>query len=149
MKKTNKKGFTLIEVVLTIAIGALIFLMAFLAFGNARTNQRDGQRRADLDKITGEISNYAGDRGGAIPTTENFDTFLQDYYGKATDPSDKTKTYYSIRAGGTANASTPGYVSYTVGGSSATYCDGTEMTSGSAYKVEMKLEKGTACRDSK
>ncbi|MBP9738093.1 prepilin-type N-terminal cleavage/methylation domain-containing protein, partial [Candidatus Saccharibacteria bacterium] len=42
--KNNKKGFTLIEVVLVLAIGGLIFLLAFIAFQQVSANRRDTQR---------------------------------------------------------------------------------------------------------
>jgi prepilin-type N-terminal cleavage/methylation domain-containing protein len=37
----NKKGFTIIEVVLVLAIAALIFLMVFSALPALQRNQRD------------------------------------------------------------------------------------------------------------
>ena len=62
MKKlTNKKGFTLIEVVLVLAIGGLIFLLAFIAFQQVSANRRDTQRRADAGRIVAELENYYGD----------------------------------------------------------------------------------------
>ncbi len=56
--KLNKKGFTLIEVVLVLAIGGLIFLLAFLAFRQVTVNRRDTQRRADGARIIAELQNY-------------------------------------------------------------------------------------------
>ena len=39
----NKKGFTIIEVVLVLAIAGLIFLMVFLALPALQRSQRDSQ----------------------------------------------------------------------------------------------------------
>src|SRR5690606_6033521 len=50
-KQLNKKGFTLIEVVLVLAIGGLIFLLAFLAFQQVSRNRRDTQRRSDVARM--------------------------------------------------------------------------------------------------
>lgn len=44
-KSNNKKGFTIIEVVLVLAIAGLIFLMVFLALPALQRSQRDAQRR--------------------------------------------------------------------------------------------------------
>jgi prepilin-type N-terminal cleavage/methylation domain-containing protein len=61
-RKINKKGFTLIEVVLVLAIGALIFLLAFLAFQQVSRNRRDTQRRSDASRIIAEMQNYFADK---------------------------------------------------------------------------------------
>ena len=63
--RQNKSGFTLIEVVLVLAIGALIFLLAFLAFRQVTSNRRDTQRRKDADRIIAEIQNFKVDKKGA------------------------------------------------------------------------------------
>jgi prepilin-type N-terminal cleavage/methylation domain len=44
----NKKGFTIIEVVLVLAVAGLIFLMVFLALPALQRSQRDMQRKQDL-----------------------------------------------------------------------------------------------------
>jgi len=53
MKKlTNKEsGFTIIEVVLVLAIAGLIFLVVFLALPALQRSQRDSQRRTDLGRF--------------------------------------------------------------------------------------------------
>ena len=40
-KKDNKKGFTIIEVVLVLAIAGLIFAMVFIALPALQRSQRD------------------------------------------------------------------------------------------------------------
>ena len=44
----TKKGFTIIEVVLVLAIAGLIFLMVFLALPALQRSQRDTQRKQDV-----------------------------------------------------------------------------------------------------
>jgi len=143
-KRINKKGFTLIEVVLVIAIGALIFLLAFIAFGNAQTNRKDSQRRTALDTMAAEIENYKSDRSGSLPAT--FDD-LQPYISTLKTPEDGA--YVKLTGTGTIAAAQKNTVLYQkwVSGSLAGCKDGTTITS-SGYKIEMKLEKGVACRDS-
>ena len=54
----SKKGFTIIEVVLVLAIAGLIFLMVFLALPALQRSQRDTQRRDDLARFQTSIANY-------------------------------------------------------------------------------------------
>lgn len=58
----SSKGFTLIEVVLVLAIGGLIFLLAFIAFQQVSANRRDTQRRSDAGRLVAELQNYFGDK---------------------------------------------------------------------------------------
>lgn len=152
-KKLNKKGFTLIEVVLTIAIGALIFLLAFIAFRNAQVNRRDSQRRSDLDKISAEINNYASDKNGAVPTASDtsFSAFLTSYAATLKDPSSSTAYTGTAGNGDPTAIGTLTYAAVTTatGTAPATFCDGTPAaTTRGTYVIKMKLEKGVACRDS-
>ena len=143
MKKANKKGFTLIEVVLVIAIGALIFLLAFIAFGNAQTNRRDSQRRTALDTMAAEIENYRSDRGGSLPA--DF-AALSPYISSLKTPDNTDYTALSGNAG--IAAASKNTVLYQKGNGTLVGCkDGTVVTS-NGYKIEMRLEKGVACRDS-
>lgn len=66
MSHTKQKGFTLIEVVLVLAIGGLIFLLAFLAFSQASANRRDTQRRSDARRLLAAIETFNGDIGSHI-----------------------------------------------------------------------------------
>lgn len=54
----SKKGFTIIEVVLVLAIAGLIFLMVFIALPNLQRTQRDTQRRNDLDRASSAMIQY-------------------------------------------------------------------------------------------
>ena len=63
------QGFTIIEVVLVLAIAALIFLMVFIALPALQRGQRDSQRKSDLSRISAQITSYETNNKGAIPTT--------------------------------------------------------------------------------
>ena len=56
--KSNTKGFTIIEVVLVLAIAGLIFLMVFLALPALQRSQRDTQRKRQADMIIAALNNY-------------------------------------------------------------------------------------------
>lgn len=51
MKKTKLKGFTIIEVVLVLAIAGLIFLMVFIALPALQRSQRNTRRREDMARL--------------------------------------------------------------------------------------------------
>lgn len=143
--KRNQKGFTLIEVVLVLAIGGLIFLLAFIAFQQVSTNRRDTQRRNDLNRTVAEVQNWVGDHNGSIPSTTDFTGTFKTTYMK--NPVDPKGTAYSFL---TATPSTPATndLVYTVGAANKTSCSGAAMTNAKDFKVELYLEKGIACNDS-
>lgn len=67
MKKEKKyEGFTIIEVVLVLAIAGLIFLMVFIAWPALQRSQRDTQRRNDYSMLSTAVSNFATNNGGKI-----------------------------------------------------------------------------------
>lgn len=68
-QQLKEKGFTIIEVVLVLAIAALIFLMVFIALPALQRNQRDQDRKTVLGKVAGAISSYQSTNRGQQPTT--------------------------------------------------------------------------------
>ena len=67
-KLQTKKGFTIIEVVLVLAIAGLIFLMVFLALPALQRSQRDTQRKNDLSRIQAAVASYQANNKGEIPS---------------------------------------------------------------------------------
>ena len=63
----NKKGFTIIEVVLVLAIAGLIFLMVFIALPALQRSQRNTRRRQDMARILSAFTEYASNNNGQIP----------------------------------------------------------------------------------
>lgn len=57
--KKSQKGFTIIEVALVLAIGALIFLVVFLAVPALQRNQRNDARHRDVSNIVTAVSSWA------------------------------------------------------------------------------------------
>lgn len=66
-QKNNSKGFTIIEVVLVLAIAGLIFLMVFIALPALQRNQRDTQRKDDLGRVATALNGYSSSSRGAVP----------------------------------------------------------------------------------
>ena len=57
--KKSQKGFTIIEVALVLAIGALIFLVVFLAVPALQRNQRNDARHRDVSNIVTAVSSWS------------------------------------------------------------------------------------------
>lgn len=56
MEKHNLyRGFTIVEVVLVLAIAGLIFIMIFLGLPVLQRSQRNEQRKRDMGEIAGAI----------------------------------------------------------------------------------------------
>ena len=65
----KEKGFTIIEVVLVLAIAALIFLMIFVALPALQRNQANGARKNDVGVIVSALGTFRTNNRGAAPTT--------------------------------------------------------------------------------
>ncbi len=63
----NKKGFTIIEVVLVLAIAGLIFLMVFIALPALQRSQRNTQRDDDLARVLTAVNSYQKNNHGSNP----------------------------------------------------------------------------------
>jgi prepilin-type N-terminal cleavage/methylation domain-containing protein len=138
MKQIAKKqgGFTLIEVVLVLAIGALIILMALLAFTGAQRARRDTARTNLVGTIQSSVEQYAANSSGDYPDAT-------DFAGLVTTNKWKDPNGGAIATTGTVPS--PGIL-YLRGAS----CSGTAITSGSGttvYAIQYKQENGqTVCK---
>ena len=54
----SKKGFTIIEVVLVLAVAGLIFLMVFIALPALQRSQGDSQRKQDMFRLAAALREY-------------------------------------------------------------------------------------------
>ncbi|MCA9348586.1 prepilin-type N-terminal cleavage/methylation domain-containing protein [Candidatus Saccharibacteria bacterium] len=63
----NKEGFTIIEVMIVLAIAGLIILIVFLAVPALQRNSRNTQRRNDAARVSGLLSEYTTNNNGRLP----------------------------------------------------------------------------------
>ena len=83
----NKKGFTIIEVVLVLAIAGLIFLMVFIALPALQRSQRNTRRRQDMARILAQFTEYSSNNNGQVPLYNDstngmqLDNFVNKYVG--------------------------------------------------------------------
>jgi prepilin-type N-terminal cleavage/methylation domain-containing protein len=61
-------GFTIIEVLIVLAIAGLILLIVFLAVPSLRRNSRNTTAKNDAQNVAGGISEYQGANDGKLPT---------------------------------------------------------------------------------
>ena len=76
----KNKGFTIIEVVLVLAIAGLIFMMVFIALPSLQRSQRDTQRKNDVSRLETAISSYTSNNRGSLPVSQaDWDGFESSY----------------------------------------------------------------------
>jgi len=71
LKKLQKenKGFTIIEVLIVLAIAGLILLIVFLAVPALQRNSRNTQRKNDVAAVLGAVNEWSNNNQGSLPTT--------------------------------------------------------------------------------
>ncbi len=87
-KKDNKKGFTIIEVVLVLAIAGLIFAMVFIALPALQRSQRDQSRKNDTSTVAAAINNWnSANRNGGTFSEESLRKYVDklDQYDKSSE----------------------------------------------------------------
>ena len=146
----TRKGFTIIEVVLVLAIDGLIFLMLFIALPALQRNQRDTQRKNDLSRLKTALDSYKSNSKGQIPTQAGFNSFIDSYIkinGEPfTDPSG-TDYIFGLNYDTSSNVgwkpTDTNYHSMHFG--AGMKCDGEAKVVANGmnnYSLQMKLESG-------
>lgn len=74
------RGFTLVELLVTISILAILMTIALISFGNIQRGARDGRRKSDISNIQSALEQYHADQG-AYPSTITFDSPLTNQDG--------------------------------------------------------------------
>ena len=121
MDNDSGQGFTIIEVVLVLAIAGLIFLMVFVALPALQRSQRDTQRRNDMSRVATALTQYQASNNGKIPG-ENLG---------------------ASECFGSMNPSTYTYNGYDTGGTEACYFIAKYLNSASATTNEFVDPDGT------
>jgi prepilin-type N-terminal cleavage/methylation domain-containing protein len=148
----KEKGFTLIEIVLVLAIAGLMLVIVFLAVSGAQKSRRDAQRKNDVSRIAAQLESYASNYNGVYPTNVQFPAgvavvgnFWGTYVPVANFTSPLTGAAYTPSVAWPVGAAVP--TTDTVYYRSGTACDGSAI--GRGYSVEIGLEQGVNCRDNK
>jgi prepilin-type N-terminal cleavage/methylation domain-containing protein len=65
--KLNNKGFTIVEVLIVLAIAGLILLIVFLAVPALQRNSRNTAIRNDAANVLSGVSEYVSNNNGTLP----------------------------------------------------------------------------------
>jgi prepilin-type N-terminal cleavage/methylation domain-containing protein len=123
--KTRKEesGFTIIEVLIVLAIAGLIMVVVFLAVPNLQRSQRNNARKTDANNVLSALSDYTSNNGGALPTaacTGSACTFLSNVsLGYFTEANIKYIPYSATFTAPTLTAPASEYMDVIAGGACA------------------------------
>ncbi len=165
-------GFTIIEVMIVLAVAGLIMAIVLVAIPQLQRSQRNSARKDTLGRIKTEIDSYSGNNNGTYPVASlasgasNFGTpttalgFFARYLGctagppvscsiSIVDPSTGEPVGYgsgtnppTTVVGATAIGNTAGSIRYVTG----EVCSGESTVAAGAssrnYAIQMKLEGG-------
>jgi prepilin-type N-terminal cleavage/methylation domain-containing protein len=117
LKKSNSEGFTIIEVMIVLAIAGLIMLVVFLAVPTLQRNQRNSGRRADASRIASAANDFVTNGNGAVPETAGNATTVLDSAGTLSNMG-------TLTGGGAASAPATACAAGTFVATKLTVCGG-------------------------
>jgi prepilin-type N-terminal cleavage/methylation domain-containing protein len=141
--RNKEQGFTLIEVVIVLAIAAGLILVVLLAVGGAQRSNRDTQRKSMVGNLASALENFASNTGGAYPTA----TLPASYTTNMIDPTTGAAPVYSTA---TATLAAPSnYASGQICGAAGAMT--TTAATARNYAISFWSETANAaqCRDNK
>jgi len=108
-KLTKKdQGFTIIEVLIVLAIAGLILLIVFLAVPALQRNSRNTQYRSEATRLLSTTSEFVNNNGGALPAASVNTTSPPNDASKVFALANtKNITTLTIVASGTVTAQSP------------------------------------------
>jgi prepilin-type N-terminal cleavage/methylation domain-containing protein len=74
IKNRKQEGFTIIEVLIVLAIAGLILLIVFLAVPALQRNARNTTKRSDVSKALGAVGEFTANNDGKVPATADIAT---------------------------------------------------------------------------
>jgi prepilin-type N-terminal cleavage/methylation domain-containing protein len=140
-RRKDESGFTIIEVLIVLAIAGLIMVVVFLAVPNVQSSQRNNARKSDANNLLQNLSEYIGNANGSLPTTAC--TGLAACTWVSYKPAHLTNVnYYTTYATGSAAGAPSNSTAYLIGG---TICNGTGIAAGTTrdYVVYYGIEGST------
>lgn len=131
----KSKGFTLIELMVTISIIAVLSAIGLVVYLNVMKQGRDSKRQSDLRSIQSALEQYFSDQffypAGNLP----FGSSLTNATGNPNVPLSTTRTYLNTLP----NDSNSTYV-YTALNNGSVGCDNTASNQCNSYCLMAKLE---------
>lgn len=164
----KEKGFTIIEVVLVLAIAGLIFMMVFIALPSLQRSQRDTQRKNDLSRVMTAITSYSSNNRGNVPAavvatlntfkssylTVSGDSFMDPSGANSVNRNSVTYDWNTANATGALNAgfttATQNTIYYAVGFTCDPAGSGNALLNAGSRKVTVRMYLeggGVACQN--
>lgn len=152
--KRDNSAFTIIEVVLVLAVASLILLIVLSALPQLQKSRRDSKRKSDVAELSSYISEYATSTG-SLPSSSDFDSalsgttnsfsdYVSDRDGNVVFNDPDTGTSYSLNP----SLSQAGDYNYQIGHKCSVGNTAIESTTyNSDYALILELEDGVYCVD--
>lgn len=100
IKNRKEGGFTIIEVLIVLAIAGLIMLIVFLAVPALQRSSRNTQRKNDASAISSAVANFISNNGGSLPDSVDASANPIKLSSASTGNTETAKMgYYSTGAG--------------------------------------------------
>ena len=91
-----KKGFTLMELLIVIALIGILVTMGVASYSTAQVKSRDARRKADMKVIQNAYEQYYADTSSTYPTQTSQVTTAYLPGGHPTDPKPAPQPAYNI-----------------------------------------------------
>lgn len=137
--KKRSEGFTIIEVLIVLAIAGLILLIVFLAVPALQRNSRNTQRKDDVSRISGAVQEFINNNNGSTPTSAGADAgTIYSNAGNLAYYKDSSKVTINTTAPGTAtNGTSVDEVTIYVGATCASMTGGQGAVAGTSRQVAL------------
>lgn len=148
IKNRKESGFTIIEVLIVLAIAGLIMLIVFLAVPALQRNSRNTQIKNDASNVAGTISEFVSNNEGTLPTAVAKTGSTVNATGAAGSATATGKVNGSI-ALSTGTAAPTTLAANTVQVVFGVNCAGTASTRAAAifYSIESSTSTAVKCID--
>jgi prepilin-type N-terminal cleavage/methylation domain-containing protein len=147
---SKSKGFTLIELVIVLAIAGLIFVIVFLAVGAAQAARRDTARKDAQNQLVAAVNQYASNNTGNLPSAGwcgasgggTAPATPSSYWSPGAEPAGST--YACVATAIAASATSPIAQVYFAPGSTCAAGGGVSppVANSRQFAVQMILERG-------
>jgi prepilin-type N-terminal cleavage/methylation domain-containing protein len=145
LRKSKKdQGFTIIEVLIVLAIAGLILLIVFLAVPALQRNSRNTQRKSDVSRVGSAVQEFINNNNGTLPTSSAADnTTLQGLLGTLAYYKNANVTISGAAAAAAANGTTVDTVNVYTGATCAAMAGGQGATSTGATTRQVAIVYST------
>jgi len=115
LQKRKEAGFTIIEVLIVLAIAGLILLVVFLAVPALQRNSRNTQAKNAASGILGAVSEFNNNNSGQLPTTvaiSNGTVTVSSTVAGTTPSTAKVQSGYTASVGTAMPTTTGNFIVY-------------------------------------